>query len=355
VKTFDIALLPGDGIGHEVLVEAIRGLHAVEQRLGNFHLQFTEFPWASDYYFDHGKVVPDNFLDQLRVFDGIFLGAFGDPARLPDAVTQRPLVQIRQTFDQFVCMRPACIWPGVSSPLASPGTIDLVVLRENSEGEYIVCGGRAKQGEPDEIAIQTAVHTRKGVERILRFGFQLAQSRRGRLTMITKSNALIYGMALWDDVLETIQTDYPQVETARLHADAAAMDFVRRPSRFDVVVASNLFGDVLTDLASAVTGGLGLAPSANINPERRFPSLFEPVHGSAPDIAGKGIANPIAAILSSAMMLDWLGLADAALIIRSAVEHSLASGAQTFDLGGKLQTHEMTDEIIARITRMDKQ
>ncbi len=250
-------------------------------------------------------------------------------------------------------MRPASIWPGVRSPLASPGTIDLVVLRENSEGEYIPCGGRTKQGQPEEVAIQTAVHSRKGVERILRFGFELARTRRNRLTMITKSNTLTFSMALWDDVLELVRPDYPDVATDKLHADAAAMDFVRRPSHFDVVVASNLFGDILTDLASVITGGLGLAPSANIDPERRYPSLFEPVHGSAPDIVGKGIANPIAAILSSAMMLDWLGLIEAASLIRTAVRQSLAGGALTVDLGGKLRTHEMTDAVIARIANAE--
>lgn len=349
MKNFRIAIYPGDGIGREVTAEAVRGLQAVEKRLGGFHLEYTELPWGGDYYFEHGSVVPDDFLEQLKRFDAVFLGAVGDPDRLPDALTLVPLVQIRQRFDQYVCMRPAVIWPGVRSPLASPGTIDLVVIRENSEGEYIPCGGRARQGEPDEVAIQTAVHSRKGVERVLRFGFQMAQTRRNRLTMITKSNALTYGMALWDDVLEAVRDDYPDVEANKLHADAAAMDLVRRPSQFDVIVASNLFGDILTDLASVITGGLGLAPSANIDPERRFPSLFEPVHGSAPDIVGKGIANPIAAILSSAMMLEWLGLAEAATLVRKSVKQALAGGALTLDLGGKLRTNEMTDAVIARI------
>jgi tartrate dehydrogenase/decarboxylase/D-malate dehydrogenase len=349
VKCFRLALVPGDGIGKEVLAEAVRVLKGVEERVSGFQLQMTELPWGSDYYFAHGSMAPADYLHQLRAFDAVFLGALGDPTRLPDAVSLAPLVQIRQQFDQYVCMRPSVLWPGVCSPLRSPGTIDMVVVRENSEGEYIVCGGRAKQGEPDEIAVQSAVHTRKGVERILRFSFELAQTRRGRLTMITKSNALVYGMVLWDDVLEAVRRDYPRVEADLLHADAAAMDFVRRPSRFDVVVASNLFGDILTDLGGVVAGGLGLAPSANINPERKFPSMFEPVHGSAPDIAGKGVANPVAAILSGAMMLQWLGLDDAASLIRTAVKMTLASGDSTPDVGGDLTTKQVADRIIDRI------
>jgi tartrate dehydrogenase/decarboxylase/D-malate dehydrogenase len=341
--------VPGDGIGKDVLAEAVRVLESVQERLGGFQLEMTELPWGSDYYFAHGTMVPDDFLERLRRFDAIFLGALGDPARLPDAVSLAPLVQIRQQFDQYACMRPSVLWPGVRSPLTSPGTIDLVVVRENSEGEYVVCGGRARCAGSDQIAIQSAIHSRKGVERILRFGFELAQSRRRRLTMITKSNALVYSMVLWDEVLQAIRQDYPHIEADALHADAAAMELVRRPSRFDVVVASNLFGDILTDLASIVVGGLGLAPSANINPERKFPSMFEPVHGSAPDIVGKGVANPVAAILSGAMMLQWLGLENAAASIRTAVKVTLANGETTPDLGGELTTHEAADRIIGRI------
>lgn len=346
MKKYSIACFPGDGIGPEVLAEAVRVLTAVEQIAGGFHFEFLSLPWGSDYYFEHGEVVPTDYLEQLARHDAILLGALGDPHRLPDSLTLRPLVQIRQRFDQYVCMRPAVTWPGVKLPLAACPKIDLVVLRENSEGEYVACGGRAKQNEPEEIAIQTAVHTRKGVERILRFGFELAKDRRMHLTMITKSNALIYGMTLWDDVLEAIQGEYPEIRARRMHADAAAMDFVRRPSEFDVVVASNLFGDLLTDLAGAITGGLGLAPSANLNPERRFPSVFEPVHGSAPDIAGLGVANPVAAILSAAMMLEWLQLIPAAEIVRSAVGSALSRGCLTNDLGGTLTTTEMTAAII---------
>ena len=347
MNAFQIALYPGDGIGKEVLQQAVRVLDSIQASVGAFELQYSELPWGGDYYFEHGSVVPDDYLDQLRKYDAILLGAVGDPERLPDSLTLTPLVQIRQRFDQYVCMRPSRLMSGVRSPLAEPGEIDLLVLRENSEGEYVRCGGRAKEGLPEEVAVQSAIHTRKGVERILRFGFEQARLRRHRLTMITKSNALVYGMTMWDDILEAIRGDYPDVEADKLHADAAAMDLVRRPSRFDVVVASNLFGDLLTDLGGAIAGGLGLAPSANINPQRTAPSLFEPVHGSAPDIAGQGIANPVAAILSAAMMLEWLELSDAATAVQSAVEKALASGAATLDLGGSLNCHEMGDAILA--------
>ncbi len=346
MKTYRIALYPGDGIGPEVLDQAMRVLVAVQERIGGFRLEATRFPWGGDYYREHGRVAPPDFLDQLRAFDAVYLGALGDPHRIPDHITLDPLMRMRQGFDQYACLRPCRLFRGVPSPLARPGEIDFVVLRENSEGEYAICGGRIRQDEPEEVAVQTAVHTRRGVERILRFGFNLAMTRRRRLTMITKSNALRFGMTLWDDVLDRLRGDYPQVEADRQHADAAAMDFVRRPSRFDVIVASNLFGDILSDLGGVILGGLGLAPSANINPERRFPSMFEPVHGSAPDIAGRGIANPVAQILSGAMMLEWLGERPAAEAIRGAVDAVLAAGFATPDLGGTLNTRQMTDRVL---------
>ena len=347
MSSLQIALYPGDGIGTEVIPQAVRVLDAIQGSVGGFELEFTELPWGSDYYFEHGSVVPEDFLTRLQQYAAILLGAVGDPERLPDSLTLSPLVQVRQRFDQYVCMRPSRLMPGVRSPLADPGKIDMLVLRENSEGEYVRCGGRARQGMPDEVAVQSAIHTRKGVERILRFGFEQARLRRQRLTMITKSNALVYGMTMWDDVLTAVRHDYQEIETERMHADRAAMDLVRRPSHFDVVVASNLFGDLLTDLGGAISGGLGLAPSANINPERTAPSLFEPVHGSAPDIAGQGIANPVAAILSAAMMLEWLQLNDAATSVRAAVEKALATGAATRDMGGTLSCCEMGDAILA--------
>jgi tartrate dehydrogenase/decarboxylase/D-malate dehydrogenase len=351
MQTFRIAVIPGDGIGPAVVAEALRVLEAAA-RDDNFRLEFTEFDWGAARWERTGAVVPDGFLDELRSFDAIFLGALGWPAKIPDHITLAPLVRIRQTFDQYACLRPVKLYPGVRGPLAGkePAEIDFVVLRENSEGEYVDSGSRFHIGQPDEFALQTAIHTRRGVERILRFGFQLAQKRRRRLTMATKSNAQKYAYTLWDEILEELQPQYPEVEAGRQHADALAMNFVRSPERLDVVVASNLFGDLLTDLGGIIAGGLGLAASTNTNPERTAPSMFEPVHGSAPDIAGRGIANPVAAILSAAMMLDWLEQDAAANAIRAAVERTLAGGAATVDLGGKLSTREMGTAVLRSLS-----
>jgi tartrate dehydrogenase/decarboxylase/D-malate dehydrogenase len=344
-----VALYPGDGIGPEVIDQALRVIQRAQDVLRDFQIEFTRFDWGADYHARHQRVVPEDYLDVLRPFDAIFLGALGLPSRIPDHVTLEPLVRLRQKFDQYACVRPARQFAGVRSLLAAPGEIDMIVVRENSEGEYFSCGGRFRQSEPGEVAIQTAVHTRAGVERILRFGFELARKRRRRLTMVTKSNALRFGMVMWDETLEKLRPEFGDVETDRMHVDAASMDFVRRPSRFDVVVASNLFGDILTDLSAAIVGGLGLAPSANLNPERRYPSMFEPVHGSAPDIIGKGIANPVATVLSGAMMLEWLGNDRAASTIRAAVEAALKAGHTTPDLGGTLTTAQVGDRIVERI------
>lgn len=349
-----IALYPGDGIGIEVVAEAVKVLRVVEQRY-SFELQMTEFPWGHRYWRETGNVVPDDFLEILKPFDAIFLGAIGDPQHLPDHVTLAPLIKIRQTFDQFVCLRPARLLPGVSTPLANkhPGDIDMMVVRENSEGEYVDVGGMFKPLQDDEVSLQTAVHTRKGVERILRYSFELAQSRRKHLTMATKSNAFKYGMVMWDRVLTLVAADYPDVRFDKCHIDALSMNFVRQPEFYDVVVGSNLFGDILSDLGGAIVGSLGLAPSANIRPDRRYPSLFEPVHGSAPDIAGKGIANPIAAIRSAAMMLDFLGEATAAADIETAVNANLAAGkVRTPDLGGTSTTVEVGNDIASRVASL---
>jgi tartrate dehydrogenase/decarboxylase/D-malate dehydrogenase len=348
MQTYRIAVYPGDGIGPEVVAEAVRVLKAVESTQDVFHLEMTDLPWGCAFYRQTGHVVPDDFLDMLRSFDAILLGAVGWPAELPDHVTLDPLVRIRQTFDQYACVRPARLMGGVPCVLANKGPrdVDLVVIRENSEGEYVNVGGRFHVGHPDESAVQTAVHTRRGVERILRFGFQMARQRRRRLTMITKSNAQRFAYVLWDELLDRLRGEYLEVEVDKQHADAAVMNFVRCPERFDVVVASNLFGDILTDLGGLISGGLGLAPSANLCPERTAPSMFEPVHGSAPDIAGRGIANPIAAVLSAAMMLDWLGQPMAASTIRGAVERVLAAGPTTPDLGGKLTTRLVGDRLL---------
>jgi tartrate dehydrogenase/decarboxylase/D-malate dehydrogenase len=348
-KTFRIAIYPGDGIGVDVTREAVRVMQRVQQLDGSFTLDLTHLDWGCDYHDRHGRVMPANYLEIVRGFDAILLGAVGFPSRLPDHVTLEPLVGIRQNFRQYACVRPAKLLPGVKSLLADPGAIDMVVVRENAEGEYVACGGRSYRGCDDEVAIQTSVHTRRGVERILRFGFELARTRRHKLTMITKSNAMQFSMVMWDEVLDALRPQYRDVETDRQHVDAAAMNFVRKPASFDVVVASNLFGDILTDLSGAIVGSLGMNPSANLNPDRAFPSLFEPVHGSAPDIAGKGIANPVGAIQSAAMMLDWLGARDAARRITAAVERALADGHKTPDIGGKLTTTALADAIIQRL------
>jgi tartrate dehydrogenase/decarboxylase/D-malate dehydrogenase len=351
MKTYRLAIYPGDGIGPEVTDEAVHVLRAVAAQSKLFAFEMTRLDWGVSHWKKTGQVVPDDFLDVLRPLDAILLGAVGWPDLIPDHVSLAPLVRIRQTFDQYACLRPAKLYPGVTSVLSGkgPNEIDLVVLRENSEGEYVDNGGRFKRGQPDECAIQTAIHTRRGIERILRYGFDLARRRRKKLTMITKSNAQKYAYVLWDEILEELAPAYPDVASDKQHCDAAVMNFVRRPETFDVVVASNLFGDLLTDLGGIIGGGLGLAPSTNTNPEKRFPSMFEPVHGSAPDIAGQGIANPIAAILSAAMLLDHLEEPFAAERIRHAVEQTLLAGHKTPDLGGKLTTKQMGDAVLAKL------
>jgi tartrate dehydrogenase/decarboxylase/D-malate dehydrogenase len=350
-RTLQIAVYPGDGIGPEVIDEALKVLDALQAQVGSFRLQYTRLNWGVEHYRQHKTVVPDDFLDVLRPMDAILLGAVGWPALIPDHVTLAPLVKIRQSFDQYACVRPGKLYPGVKTVLAGkgPAEIDFVVIRENSEGEYVDNGGRLKRGTSDEVAVQTALHSRKGVERILRYGFELARTRWRKLTMATKSNAQRHAYVLWDEVLEELSPQYGDVAAERQHCDALIMNLVRRPERFDVIVASNLFGDLLTDLGGVIGGGLGLAPSTNTNPERQYPSMFEPVHGSAPDIAGQGIANPLAAILSAAMMLDHLQLPAPAARIRRAVERTLAAGHQTPDLGGNLTTKQMGDAVVERL------
>lgn len=349
MNTYRIALYPGDGIGSEVVDATVAVLDAAARQVGSFALDYQSFDWGIAHYEMHGHVAPDDFLTTLRPFDAIFLGAVGWPARLPDHITLTPLIQLRQAFDLYACVRPARTFPGVRGPLRSEAPIDVVVVRENSEGEYIDNGGFVGTGTPHEVAVQTAVHTRRGIERILRFSFALARTRRCKLTMITKSNAQRYAYVLWDRVLSELAPTFPDIETDKLHIDAATLELVRRPHTFDVIVGSNLFGDILSDLTGGVTGSLGLNPSANLNPERTAPSLFEPVHGSAPDIAGKGIANPTGAILSGAMMLEWLGEAAAATAIRQAVERALAAGHATPDIGGTANSAHMTDAIVAHL------
>lgn len=351
MSVYRIAVYPGDGIGPEVTTEALRVLDKIQRDDSELTLEFQSLDWGVQRWEQTGSVVPDDFLDLLKPFDAILLGAVGWPDKIPDHITLAPLVAIRQTFDQYACVRPARLYPGVRSVLTDKGPedIDFVVIRENSEGEYVNNGGRLRRGQADEVTIQTAIHTRRGIERIMRFGFAMARTRRSKLTMITKSNAQAYAYVLWDEILEELAGEFADVETERQHCDAAAMNLVRRPESFDVVVASNLFGDLLTDLGGVIGGGLGLAASTNTNPERNFPSMFEPVHGSAPDIAGQGIANPIAAILSSAMMLDHLGQTAGAQRIRRAVEQALADGCHTPDLGGTLTTEQVGRAVAERL------
>ncbi len=353
MKKFSIAVIAGDGIGPEVIGAAQRVLEHTAPTFG-LELAFEAFDWGSEYYFKHGRMMPPSALDALRSFDAILLGAVGHPD-IPDHITLHGLLlPIRRSFDLYANVRPAKLYAGVESPLSGykAGDIDMVVVRENTEGEYAPIGGTLYHNQPEEVAIQTAVFTRRGIERIVRFAFELAVERNGkrRVCSITKSNAQAYGMVLWDHTFNAVAAEFPQIETESLLVDAAAMNFVRRPESFDVVVGSNLFGDILSDLSAIVTGSIGLAPSANLDPTRRVPSLFEPVHGSAPDIAGKGIANPLASILASAMMLDHLGAGEAARAIECAVVAVLAEGkVRPLDLGGGNSTAEITDAVIAAV------
>jgi tartrate dehydrogenase/decarboxylase/D-malate dehydrogenase len=353
MKPYRIAVIAGDGVGPEVMEEGLKVMKAVPSRLSSARpLDFEKLPWGSEYYLRFGTMMPKDALQILDSFDAIYLGAIGDP-RLPDAVTLHGLIlPIRKAFDQYACVRPVYLYPGISSPLAhkAPGSIDMIVIRENTEGEYSDVGGRVYPGTPHEVAIQAGVFTRHGTERIIRYAFELAlqPGRRKKVTSITKSNAQRHAMVFWDEVFRAVAPDYPEVQAESQLVDAACMNFVRKPESFDVVVASNLFGDILTDLGAIIVGGMGMAPSANIDPSRTHPSMFEPVHGSAPDIAGKGLANPLAAILAAAMMLDFLGEVQSASLIRKAVADNLAQGrARTPDLGGSASTGQVGDDLVA--------
>jgi tartrate dehydrogenase/decarboxylase/D-malate dehydrogenase len=356
MQTFRIAVIPGDGIGNEVTPEGLKVLDAIaEASGGNLTFTWESFPWGCEYYHQTGRMMPEDGLAQLESYDAIYFGAVGWPD-VPDHISLWGLrLEICQGFDQFVCLRPVTLLPGVQSPLrdASPERIDFVVVRENTEGEYAGVGGRTgrSRGKGAEAATQTAIFTEAGCERIIRYAFDLAMTRpRRKVTSVTKSNAQQFGMTLWDDVFHDVVADYPDVETEQWLVDAIAARFVLRPETLDVVVASNLFGDILSDLGSAIAGSLGIAASANIDPLRRKPSMFEPVHGSAPDIAGKGIANPIGAIGSAALMLDHLGLIDEANRVRAAIAKTTSAGILTPDLGGTTNTIEVGDAIVAHLS-----
>ncbi|MFF4482351.1 tartrate dehydrogenase [Streptomyces melanosporofaciens] len=346
--THRIALIPGDGIGNEVIPAARRVLDAVATRHG-LGFSYETFDWSCERYVNEGAMMPDDGLERLRGHDAILLGAVGYPG-VPDHVSLWGLlIPIRRGFQQYVNLRPIRVFEGVPSPLreAGPGDVDLVVVRENVEGEYGEIGGRLGRGLPEEMAVQEAVFTRKGVTRVLDYAFSLAERRDGHLTSATKSNGIIHTMPFWDELVAERAAAYPEVTWGQEHIDALAAKFVLDPRRFDVVVASNLFGDILSDLAAAVAGSIGIAPAANLNPERDFPSMFEPVHGSAPDIAGRGIANPLGAIWSAAMMLDHLGHPEAAIRITDAIATVLAKTAvRTPDLGGTATTEQFTDALL---------
>jgi len=351
-QTFNIAVIPGDGIGKEVMPEGLRVLQAAAKRF-DLALQFTHIDWAScDYYQHTGQMMPDDWKAQLGGMDALYFGAVGWPATVPDHISLwGSLLKFRREFDQYVNLRPVRLFEGVPCPLAGrkPGDIDFLVVRENTEGEYTRLGGIMYEGTEREIVIQENVFSRHGTDRVLKFAFELAQSRaRKHLTVATKSNGIAISMPWWDGRADLMAQAYPQVTVDKQHIDILCARFVLQPTRFDVVVASNLFGDILTDLGPACTGTIGLAPSANLNPDRRFPSLFEPVHGSAPDIYGKNIANPVAMVWSGALMLDFLGCRDAHDAIVSAIESVLANGPRTPDLGGTSSTTEI-GEAIARL------
>ena len=341
MTTYKIAAIPGDGIGTDVTEAA---LEVATAACTGAALEISQFPWSCEYYLKTGRMMPEDGIAQLRGFDAIYLGAVGWPEKVPDAVSLHGLLlPIRKKFVQYANIRPHRLLPGVQGPLKADA-FDILCVRENTEGEYSGAGGRVHQGQQGEVAVETSIFTRIGVERILRFAFDQARARRGKLASVTKSNAQKYSMVFWDELTEEVSRDYPDIEVTSYHIDAMAARMVMAPESLDVVVASNLFGDILTDLGAAIQGGLGFAASANINPDRSAPSMFEPVHGSAPDIVGQGIANPLAGIWSAAMMLDHLGEGDAAARILGAMEATTGQGIGTRP--GQNTTSEITNAIL---------
>ncbi|MBS3907858.1 MAG: isocitrate/isopropylmalate dehydrogenase family protein [Syntrophaceae bacterium] len=355
MKTFHrIAVIPGDGIGNEVISEGIKCLKALSEVFENIQFEFRSFPWSSQYYLQHGRMMPEDGLDVLKDFNAIYLGAVGDPRISDDVTLHGLLLPIKFGFDLYVGLRPVYLFNGVESPLAkvSDGEIDIVVIRENTEGEYSNIGGIVGV-EESELAIQSGLFTRKGIERIITFAFDYAREKgRKKVTSVTKSNAQRYGMVLWDRIFKEAAARYPEIRTESKLIDAACMDVVRNPGGYDVIVASNLFADILSDLTASVTGGMGLAPGASFNPkDKTYPGFFDPVHGSAPDIVGKGLANPVAAILTARMMLDYLGETEAGDLLYQAVKKNLAEKkVRTIDLGGRSKTDQVGDDIV-RILR----
>src|SRR4030081_3100573 len=351
MKTFNIAVIAGGGIGKEVVPEGIRVLEAAGKRFG-FQLQCRGFDWSCEPYLKTGKMMPSDGLQQLRPFDAIFLGAVGHPSVADHVSLWGLLIPIRRTFRQYVNLRPVRLFEGIETPLKDwkSGQIDFCIVRENNEGEYSNIGGRLYEGTDEEMAVQQSVFTRRGVNRVMRYAFDLARKRKKHLTSATKSNGIIHTMPFWDECFQAMTGEYPDVRTDQFHIDILTAHFVRHPDWFDVVVGSNLFGDILSDLGPAVVGSIGIAPSANLNPEKEYPSMFEPVHGSAPDIAGRGIANPIGQIWSGAMMLEHFGEVDAAAAVERAIAEILAEGGtRTPDLGGNAGTKDLGAAVTAAI------
>lgn len=355
MRQYSIASVPGDGIGPEVIAAGREVLGAAQDVHGGFRLKFDEFPWGCEYYLQHGEMMPKDGIATLGGYNAIYLGAVGFPT-VPDHVSLWGLLlPIRKGFDQYVNLRPIRLLPGIPCPLAGkdPTKIDFICIRENTEGEYAGVGGRVHVGSPNEVAMQTSVFTRNGVERVVRYAFETAMRReRKEVVSATKSNSLQYSMVFWDEVFAEVAAGYPEVRASKSHVDALATQFVLQPEAYSVVVGSNLFGDILTDLAGALQGSLGVPAGGNINPEKRYPSMFEPVHGSAPTIAGKGIANPIAAIWAGAMMLEFLGEKEAAGLIMAAVADVTREGRQlTADIGGRSSTSEVAAAVADRVRR----
>lgn len=352
MKKFNIAVIPGDGVGKEIMPEAIRVLETAAELHGGLSFTFNKYDWNCDYYLEHGKMMPDDGIEQLKENDAVFLGAIGDPAKVPDHISLWGLLlKIRREFEQVINVRPAKMIKGIQSPLVNPKGFDFIVVRENSEGEYSEVGGRIHRGE-DQLAIQNAVFTKKGITRAAEFAFSLAKSRNFQVTSATKSNGIFHSMPFWDEVFKEVAEKYPDVQTNSIHIDALTAFLVTRPEKFDVIVASNLFGDILTDVGAAIMGSIGIAPAANINLNGKYPSMFEPVHGSAPDVYGKGIANPIGQIWTAKMMLDHFGENELGAKLLDAIELTVESGIKTPDIGGSSSTKEVVDEIISQLKKL---
>ena len=357
MKHYKIAVIPGDGIGPEVLAEGVKVLEKIAEMAGTIQFDFTYFPWGCEYYLTNGKMMDDDGMEQLKEFDAIYLGAVGYPG-VPDHISLWDLLlKIRKGFDQYVNLRPIQLLDGAPCPLKdiSRDQIDMLVVRENSEGEYAGAGDWLFKGKPEEVVLQTGVFSRKGTERIIRYAYAMARKTGKTLTSISKANALNYSMVFWDQVFAEVGRDFPDVKTYSYLVDAASMFFVKEPERFQIIVTSNLFGDILTDLGAAIAGGMGLAAGANINPEGKYPSMFEPIHGSAPDIAGKGIANPLAAIWSVSQMLDFFGHEEWGKMVLKTIEQAMVQKrCLTPDMGGAAKTEEVGDEIVSLLAAVKK-